>query len=466
MNSEWKKFVYKYNIQETYWYVHQRDFNDAEALLILETFEKYQGKTWNKSIQSKIRNELLKENIIDPRKKNNKEGNANAIIRGVITVLTTYGLAYWDKKTNIALTPVGKKFLENGNFVKLKENQMWKYLIYNPTFKENKFNKVKIVPHAMLVKILGQLSHVTMDEYVLFVSRSEKFSQDKDVIDLINKWRNESKKTQKSILDRLQREKISVKGSSMYEKIKRNSTYSTNLFANNFDYLKKYDQKIKLTNSEKANHLFEKFEQNFEYIRFIKKQDWMEFYGDHTRSLTKEEALEYVEAKGFATGQNKFKEEAKRIFALNPNLIKSFSEEEYEKNYEDEIHIHKIYKNEPGAIENGLKLVKGEEFNNGFKWRIPEYGVGEVDLFCKDKNDNYVVVELKKRKGSDKTIGQILRYIGWVKRNICKNTEKVRGIIISREYDEKIKYAAGAVGSLLKYKKTNIQNIGTQEIGF
>jgi Endonuclease NucS len=70
------------------------------------------------------------------------------------------------------------------------------------------------------------------------------------------------------------------------------------------------------------------------------------------------------------------------------------------------------------AIEPGLHLVK----------RQLSTPAGRLDLLCKDVDENFVVVELKRMQGTDQVMGQILRYMGWVKET--HRTEKVRGIII------------------------------------
>jgi hypothetical protein len=76
-------------------------------------------------------------------------------------------------------------------------------------------------------------------------------------------------------------------------------------------------------------------------------------------------------------------------------------------------------------------------------WELvrPEYptSVGEIDLFAKHKTDRkYLVIELKVVKTSDDVIGQILRYMGWVKLNLARGeNEKVEGLIIAPGIDEK-----------------------------
>jgi hypothetical protein len=68
--------------------------------------------------------------------------------------------------------------------------------------------------------------------------------------------------------------------------------------------------------------------------------------------------------------------------------------------------------------------------------------VGRIDILAREKESHdWVVIELKKGKGSDEVVGQLLRYMGWVKRHKAKGSENVRGIIITSAADDWIKYA-------------------------
>ena len=51
------------------------------------------------------------------------------------------------------------------------------------------------------------------------------------------------------------------------------------------------------------------------------------------------------------------------------------------------------------------------------------------------------MIELKKGRPADQVVGQILRYMGWVKRNLCKEGKAVKGLIICRDPDTKLSYA-------------------------
>jgi RecB family endonuclease NucS len=93
----------------------------------------------------------------------------------------------------------------------------------------------------------------------------------------------------------------------------------------------------------------------------------------------------------------------------------------------------------PSLIESGLSLV-GKEY--------PISGAGKSDLLCQDKRGNYVIIETKRDRESDKVVGQILRYIGGLR----KEGKRVRGIIIVNEPDEKLDFAIEAVKDLIKLK--------------
>lgn len=42
-------------------------------------------------------------------------------------------------------------------------------------------------------------------------------------------------------------------------------------------------------------------------------------------------------------------------------------------------------------------------------------------------------------------VGQILRYMGWVREHLCEQKQRVRGIIICRDRDESLDYALSMI---------------------
>jgi len=72
--------------------------------------------------------------------------------------------------------------------------------------------------------------------------------------------------------------------------------------------------------------------------------------------------------------------------------------------------------------------------------------VGPIDILCKNKDGSgYTVVELKRGQTGDDTVGQVARYMGWVKKKLAKSGEVVRGLIICRDADEKLMTALEVV---------------------
>jgi len=50
-----------------------------------------------------------------------------------------------------------------------------------------------------------------------------------------------------------------------------------------------------------------------------------------------------------------------------------------------------------------------------------------------------MVIELKLDRGPDRALGQLARYMGWVRANLAAGTE-VRGVVVARRIDEKLRY--------------------------
>jgi Endonuclease NucS len=89
------------------------------------------------------------------------------------------------------------------------------------------------------------------------------------------------------------------------------------------------------------------------------------------------------------------------------------------------------------TIESGLRL-------EGRQVHTP---AGRIDLLCRDQRGNYVIVELKRMRGSDQVIGQILRYMGWARGAYPRSN--VRGIVTVQHRDTALDYAVRAVPDIL-----------------
>ncbi len=66
---------------------------------------------------------------------------------------------------------------------------------------------------------------------------------------------------------------------------------------------------------------------------------------------------------------------------------------------------------------------------------------GKPDILCLDSKNNFIIIELKRDRASDKVITQVDRYIGWVQKNLAQPNQRVRGLIIAKSPDKHLEYA-------------------------
>jgi len=99
-------------------------------------------------------------------------------------------------------------------------------------------------------------------------------------------------------------------------------------------------------------------------------------------------------------------------------------------------------------IEPGLKLYE-EEGITGIEFPV---GNRYIDILAVDSDNNYAVVELKVSRGYDRVVGQLLRYMAWIRKNQADNGQVVRGIIIAREISEDLLLACSEIPDIDLYE--------------
>lgn len=101
-----------------------------------------------------------------------------------------------------------------------------------------------------------------------------------------------------------------------------------------------------------------------------------------------------------------------------------------------------------------LKIFTDNDGNVGKQYFTED--AGYIDILAKDQKGNFVVIELKKGRKNDEVIGQVLRYMGWVRVKLSKKGEDVRGLIILKDKDTKLEYAIKEISSKVTIKRYNI----------
>ena len=98
-----------------------------------------------------------------------------------------------------------------------------------------------------------------------------------------------------------------------------------------------------------------------------------------------------------------------------------------------------IVSNFDTIFKGRLRVFEDSDGNEGQQYATE---IGPIDILAiEEKTKTFVVIELKKGRPSDRVVGQVLRYMGWVKRNLCGSGQTVRGLVICRDHDLKLTYA-------------------------
>lgn len=78
---------------------------------------------------------------------------------------------------------------------------------------------------------------------------------------------------------------------------------------------------------------------------------------------------------------------------------------------------------------------------------------GPIDILAVSHDrKRLLVVELKRGRASDVVVGQILRYMGYIKEQVAEPGQTVEGVIIALENDQKLRWALAAVPNIKFYR--------------
>jgi len=82
-----------------------------------------------------------------------------------------------------------------------------------------------------------------------------------------------------------------------------------------------------------------------------------------------------------------------------------------------------------------------------------ETDAGRIDILAISKDrKRLLVIELKRGRISDIVVGQLLRYMGYVKEELAEPDQTVEGVIIGFEDDQKLRWAIAPVPSIKFYR--------------
>jgi hypothetical protein len=115
-------------------------------------------------------------------------------------------------------------------------------------------------------------------------------------------------------------------------------------------------------------------------------------------------------------------------------------------------------------IDSGLTLYCEEDVSG------LEFPVGNrfIDILAVDGDNNYVVIELKVSRGYDRTVGQLLRYMAWIRKYHAEQTQTVRGVIVAREISDDLLLACSEIDNIDLYEyqlSVSLKRIGLDRQG-
>lgn len=94
-----------------------------------------------------------------------------------------------------------------------------------------------------------------------------------------------------------------------------------------------------------------------------------------------------------------------------------------------------------GKLEPGLRVYE-EEGITGIEFPV---GGRFIDILATDTNGSLVVIELKVSRGYDRVVGQLMRYVAWIKKNLAESGQNVRGVIVARKISEDLLLACSMI---------------------
>ncbi|MDK4711589.1 endonuclease NucS domain-containing protein [Rhizobium sp. CNPSo 4039] len=104
-----------------------------------------------------------------------------------------------------------------------------------------------------------------------------------------------------------------------------------------------------------------------------------------------------------------------------------------------------------GSIDFGgkkLRLYVDPTGRDGIEYPS---AVGPIDILAVDEHGAFFIFELKRAQSADRALGQIARYMGWVKQTIGHDND-VSGIIISKSVSRNLKYARTVMPNVYLYE--------------
>lgn len=172
------------------------------------------------------------------------------------------------------------------------------------------------------------------------------------------------------------------------------------------------------------------------------------------RSAMSEDLQNSTRSIGTVCNITGYKDEIEKLLggAVTPVIVSTDPEVEDPSAFAMEKHLEYF------LVQNWAQTELGKEYNVyteegevvGQQY-LTDTGPLDILAISKDKK-RLLVIELKKGRASDVVLGQILRYMGYVKEELAEDDQSVSGIIIALEDDQRIRRALSVTPNVAFYR--------------
>jgi len=121
-------------------------------------------------------------------------------------------------------------------------------------------------------------------------------------------------------------------------------------------------------------------------------------------------------------------------------------EEDSPQSFALESDLRDFLANNLSVLEPGLRLYNSAG-RTGVEFSIDH---GQIDILAVDRENKYVVVELKLSRGRNRALGQLLYYMGWVDNNL--GVAPCRGFIVASEIPDEVRTAVRRVPGVALFR--------------
>jgi hypothetical protein len=358
--------------------------------------------------------------------------SANA--RNIINIYQRFGFAWIEKDHLVSITSVGRGLIDNsGDYKPLLEDQLRKLQFYNPSYERmrSRYGHIRIFPFTFCLRlILGLEPHeITLEEFALFVAKARDMGDSDRCLAWINEFRRLDGGEQQELLQKLrkgQRRRARPLLIESLDTARKNINFLT--LSGPWERRKIGDSDgIVLTDEGKAAKILAE-DENLQFVDFDSKEAWFSYFGDVSRKYDVEAAIAYYAKTGKASKAEKLVRKARDSGRARTVLQQKLREKQIEDLFvRDNLEL----------LELGLRLYR-EGQRTGQQFDTPD--AGTIDLLTVAADKSFVVIEFKRDQTSDQAVGQVLRYMGWVRKHLSP-AKAVRGYVVASDFDRLIRYS-------------------------